>query len=151
MYRKIRGFELIQWICGAVLIALLYHAESSAQNIPAPIISGENSGKSPTVTTAPNHHAASQPISATQPLEPAKSTKQQSDPKAAANQTSDAYIPYNPNQKEISPYWDRPYLLAAYAAVWLVLLAYLLWLSRRLSRTDQEIQILKQRLQKIEW
>ncbi len=36
--------------------------------------------------------------------------------------------------------WDRPYLLAAYAALWLFVFFYLLFLTRRLFQTERQIE-----------
>lgn len=54
--------------------------------------------------------------------------------------------PVNLHQQNANPKWDQPYLLAAYGAVWLVLLLYLLMLARRLTQTDTQLRMLEEQL-----
>ncbi len=59
---------------------------------------------------------------------------------------SERYQRFNLSQKGFSPYWDRPYMLVAYALFWLAFFIYLLILSRRLSSLEQEIDYLRREL-----
>ena len=54
------------------------------------------------------------------------------------------------NQKNTDPYWDRPYLLAAYALVWLVLLLYFFSMRLRQKSTDDELLRLQREIAQLQ-
>jgi CcmD family protein len=54
------------------------------------------------------------------------------------------------NEKNTDPYWDRPYLLAAYALVWLVLLLYFFSMRLRQKSTDDELLRLQREIAQLQ-
>ncbi len=49
-------------------------------------------------------------------------------------------------KRSFSPYWDRPYMLAAYALFWLVIFIYFLAMAIRLSKLERQVLALEKKL-----
>lgn len=65
---------------------------------------------------------------------------------APAAQKGEEAAPLDFSQSKRSPYWDRPYLFAAYVLVWWVFFFYLISMRQRQRETQAELQRLQQAL-----
>jgi len=66
------------------------------------------------------------------------------------DKASNAFKAVDLNKVKHKAGWDRPYLLAAYGVVWLVLVFYIVGLARRLRQTDAELARMQRRLAALE-
>ena len=82
-----------------------------------------------------------------------KKSLQKAAPKAKKTEKKNqAKSPYNPVdlKKKRSEHWDRPYLLAAYAAIWVLMFFYLVLMTQRFRKTQKDIDQLRSQLSALE-
>ncbi len=116
-----------------VLLSLLWLFPSvlGAQPLPRP------NTDQPSAQRPPSPNTATKP--ALTPTPPAQTAN------PAAKKGEEA-VPLDFSQSKRSPYWDRPYLFAAYALVWWVFFFYLISMRQRQREVQAELQRLQQAL-----
>ncbi len=75
---------------------------------------------------------------------PARSTPAKTP--SPTNKATEEAVPLDFSQSKRSPYWDRPYLFAAYLLVWWVFFFYLVSMRKRQREVQAELQRLQQAL-----
>lgn len=70
--------------------------------------------------------------------------------KAAPKDVNESFKPVDLSKMKKSPHWDRPYMLAAYAIVWLLFMFYVFQLARRVNTTDKQLAQIEARLRQYE-
>lgn len=123
------------WCRCVVLLSCLFSVLSplAAQPLPQPDATPAKRSPEPRSLT----NTAAQPAAT-------RSTPAQT-PKPASKTTEEA-VPLDFSQSKRSPYWDRPYLFAAYLLAWWVFFFYLVSMRKRQREVQAELQRLQQAL-----
>lgn len=135
------GLCALVWLLGSVALAekpAKAPPKAAADKAPAATAKAP-AGKAPAANAAKNNAAKNKAA--------ARNAPAARDAKApTARRASNAFKPVDLNAQKHEPGWDRPYLLAAYGVVWLVLMIYIIGLSRRMRQTDADLLQLQRRL-----
>lgn len=122
-----------------VLAGIVAHAETPKSPTPSPKVTPKK-----VETSAPKKVETNAPKTAT------PTPKRRPAPRKAAGAGSDQtnFVDTSQN-KATDPYWDRPYLVAAYATVWSLFFIYLVVLLRRIRSNQDDLSRLEKRVEEL--